>query len=274
MKSLLLRFLPRDTSGANGESNTALIAGRHLGRHHRGGERARWPNSPTRFRRWTANWRTPDSKPPACERTRDPRAAMARGLFFAGCRGKARARRIIARIFRGVAGAVRPRARLGEAVISLRPHLQVARSDGDARVADLAGRSARRPGNQAAIRAYCPHGRTLKKNPKKKPVMLPFQDKTGPGWHVVIRYHHGGERLGGWIRESKKRGFGVDWLPTRSKSRSRRRQAAKTGANGLLTPPPGRSAAAGITAQAPTRLEYFDGAKSTVCQERHKPMRS
>jgi hypothetical protein len=27
------------------------------------------------------------------------------------------------------------------------------------------------------------------------PVMLPFRDKEGPGWHVVIRYHGGHERL-------------------------------------------------------------------------------
>ena len=26
------------------------------------------------------------------------------------------------------------------------------------------------------------------------PVMLPFQDKVGTGWHVVIRYHEGYER--------------------------------------------------------------------------------
>jgi hypothetical protein len=24
--------------------------------------------------------------------------------------------------------------------------------------------------------------------------MLPFRDKDGPGWHVVIRYHQGHER--------------------------------------------------------------------------------
>ncbi len=24
--------------------------------------------------------------------------------------------------------------------------------------------------------------------------MLPFRDKDGPGWHVIIRYHHGHER--------------------------------------------------------------------------------
>lgn len=27
------------------------------------------------------------------------------------------------------------------------------------------------------------------------PVMLPFRDKEGSGWHVVIRYHGGHERL-------------------------------------------------------------------------------
>jgi hypothetical protein len=24
--------------------------------------------------------------------------------------------------------------------------------------------------------------------------MLPFKDKAGPGWHVIIRYHEGHER--------------------------------------------------------------------------------
>jgi hypothetical protein len=28
----------------------------------------------------------------------------------------------------------------------------------------------------------------------EKPVMEPFPDKTGTGWHVVVRYHHGHER--------------------------------------------------------------------------------
>ncbi len=31
-------------------------------------------------------------------------------------------------------------------------------------------------------------------DPEEEPVMLPFQDKTGTGWHVVIRYHQGHER--------------------------------------------------------------------------------
>ena len=30
--------------------------------------------------------------------------------------------------------------------------------------------------------------------PQEQPVMLPFRDKDGPGWHVIIRYHHGHER--------------------------------------------------------------------------------
>jgi len=29
---------------------------------------------------------------------------------------------------------------------------------------------------------------------QEQPVMLPFRDKDGPGWHVIIRYHHGHER--------------------------------------------------------------------------------
>jgi hypothetical protein len=29
---------------------------------------------------------------------------------------------------------------------------------------------------------------------KEEPVMLPFPDKEGGGWHVVIRYHQGHER--------------------------------------------------------------------------------
>ena len=28
----------------------------------------------------------------------------------------------------------------------------------------------------------------------EQPVMLPFRDKEGPGWHVIIRYHGGHER--------------------------------------------------------------------------------
>ena len=28
----------------------------------------------------------------------------------------------------------------------------------------------------------------------EQPVMLPFRDKEGTGWHVIIRYHEGHER--------------------------------------------------------------------------------
>jgi hypothetical protein len=28
----------------------------------------------------------------------------------------------------------------------------------------------------------------------EQPVMLPFQDQGGTGWHVIIRYHEGHER--------------------------------------------------------------------------------
>jgi hypothetical protein len=29
---------------------------------------------------------------------------------------------------------------------------------------------------------------------RQQPVILPFRDKDGPGWHVIIRYHEGHER--------------------------------------------------------------------------------
>lgn len=31
-------------------------------------------------------------------------------------------------------------------------------------------------------------------DPSKPPVMIPFKDPAGTGWHVVIRYHAGHER--------------------------------------------------------------------------------
>lgn len=31
-------------------------------------------------------------------------------------------------------------------------------------------------------------------DPSKPPVMIPFEDPAGTGWHVVIRYHAGHER--------------------------------------------------------------------------------
>ena len=41
------------------------------------------------------------------------------------------------------------------------------------------------------------------------PVMEPFPDKTGTGWHVVIRYHEGHERL---IEGFASRAEAVDWI--------------------------------------------------------------
>jgi hypothetical protein len=31
-------------------------------------------------------------------------------------------------------------------------------------------------------------------DPSETPVMLPFKDQAGTGWHVIIRYHAGHER--------------------------------------------------------------------------------
>jgi hypothetical protein len=43
----------------------------------------------------------------------------------------------------------------------------------------------------------------------EEPVMQPFQDKVGTGWHVVIRYHEGHERrIEGFATESEA----VDWI--------------------------------------------------------------
>jgi hypothetical protein len=43
----------------------------------------------------------------------------------------------------------------------------------------------------------------------EKPVMEPFPDKTGTGWHVVIRYHEGHERR---IEGFSTKGEAVDWI--------------------------------------------------------------
>src|SRR5450631_3881384 len=43
---------------------------------------------------------------------------------------------------------------------------------------------------------------------KEDPVMLPFQDKGGMGWHVVIRYHRGHERrIDGFAAENEALGW-------------------------------------------------------------------
>jgi hypothetical protein len=49
---------------------------------------------------------------------------------------------------------------------------------------------------------------------EEEPVMLPFQDKVGTGWHVVIRYHEGHERrIEGFATEREA----LDWIVTNSK---------------------------------------------------------
>lgn len=46
---------------------------------------------------------------------------------------------------------------------------------------------------------------------QEEPVMLPFPNKEGPGWHVVIRYHAGHERrVDGFATEQEA----LDWIVT------------------------------------------------------------
>jgi hypothetical protein len=46
-------------------------------------------------------------------------------------------------------------------------------------------------------------------DPGEEPVMLPFQDKEGTGWHIVIRYHQGHERrIDGFSTEQEA----LDWI--------------------------------------------------------------
>lgn len=49
---------------------------------------------------------------------------------------------------------------------------------------------------------------------KEEPVMLPFADKEGTGWHVVVRYHEGHERrIDGFVTEQEA----VDWIMANAK---------------------------------------------------------
>ena len=44
---------------------------------------------------------------------------------------------------------------------------------------------------------------------KEEPVMLPFADKEGTGWHVILRYHEGHERrIDGFATEQEA----LDWI--------------------------------------------------------------
>jgi hypothetical protein len=47
----------------------------------------------------------------------------------------------------------------------------------------------------------------------EEPVMLPFPDKEGTGWHVIIRYHTGHERrIDGFASENEA----VEWIVANS----------------------------------------------------------
>ena len=44
---------------------------------------------------------------------------------------------------------------------------------------------------------------------KEEPMMLPFADKEGTGWHVIVRYHEGHERrIDGFATEQEA----LDWM--------------------------------------------------------------
>jgi hypothetical protein len=48
---------------------------------------------------------------------------------------------------------------------------------------------------------------------KEEPVMLPFADKGGTGWHVIVRYHEGHERrIDGFATEQEA----VAWIMANS----------------------------------------------------------
>jgi hypothetical protein len=46
-------------------------------------------------------------------------------------------------------------------------------------------------------------------NSDETPVMEPFPDKAGTGWHVIIRYHEGHERR---IEGFATKAEAVDWI--------------------------------------------------------------
>jgi hypothetical protein len=53
------------------------------------------------------------------------------------------------------------------------------------------------------------HIRPMADPEKEQPVMLPFADKAGTGWHVIVRYHEGHERrIDGFATEQEA----LDWI--------------------------------------------------------------
>jgi len=48
---------------------------------------------------------------------------------------------------------------------------------------------------------------------KEQPVMLPFADKDGTSWHVIVRYHQGHERrIDGFATEQEA----LEWIVANS----------------------------------------------------------
>ena len=48
---------------------------------------------------------------------------------------------------------------------------------------------------------------------KEQPVMLPFADKAGTGWDVIVRYHEGHERrIDGFATEQEA----LEWIVANS----------------------------------------------------------
>jgi hypothetical protein len=67
---------------------------------------------------------------------------------------------------------------------------------------ELRGSKACQPGRTG-------HIRRMVEPEKEQPVMLPFADKEGTGWHVVVRYHEGHERrIDGFATEQEA----MDWI--------------------------------------------------------------
>jgi hypothetical protein len=46
-------------------------------------------------------------------------------------------------------------------------------------------------------------------DPQEQPIMRPFPDTEGTGWHVIVRYHEGHERrVDGFSTEAEA----LDWI--------------------------------------------------------------
>jgi len=67
-----------------------------------------------------------------------------------------------------------------------------------------------KPGGDDGVESAAARAHTVRMaHPEETPVMEPFPDKTGTGWHVVIRYREGHERL---IEGFASKAEAVDWI--------------------------------------------------------------